>query len=268
MEFDELFPKKKLNDYISDVFDGIHTGFEPSVDLFIATTDYLDDGLFEGFGQILFEIDPDTPDAEMLRELRDNVHVFSAFKSHHSAELLGEVIFDNEGIKRSFKDFRVDAMQMFNLTHDTHLKTEFVTSVSNGRSAAQWLDVIADADVFPFMKYSTIGDERVRPDHADFDGIVRPINDKFWKTHFPPNGFRCRCDASRMTGDESGFKQTSKKALKAIPDPPALFKMNAGIDRVVFDPKHPAFTVADRFKVVAKRNFDLPLFHGKHADTK
>lgn len=255
-----------MNKYIADIHGSVITGFKPSVDLFIATCDFLDDGLWTGFGEILFDIDPDTPDFELLRDLRDNVHVFSAFKSHHSAELIGELIWDDQGNKRSFKAFKTDAMQMFNLTHDTHLKTEFRTSVSNGRAAAQWRDVVENAEIFPFMKYSTIGDERVRPEHEDFDGITRPINDRFWRKHFPPNGFNCRCDVERLTGDESGFRTTPKRVSDRAALPPELFQMNAGIDRVIFDPKHPAFTVADRFKVAAKRNFDLPLFYGKHGE--
>lgn len=267
MKFDDLFPEQSLNAYIADVFDGVHSGFSPSTDLFVATAEFLDSGLFEGYGQTLFDIDPDSLDAEMLRDLRDNVHVFSAFKSHHSAEQIGELIWDGSGTKRPFNEFKADAMKMFHLTHDTHLKTEHRTSVANGRSAAQWRDVVADADIFGFMKYETIGDERVRPEHENFDGITRPIGDKFWRRHFPPNGFNCRCDVSRKTGLESGFEQTPTKVARRVPDPPELFRMNAGIDRVIFDPKHPAFTVADRFKVVAKNNFDLPLKFGKHSKT-
>ena len=264
MEFNELFPESKLTKYIRKIFDGTFSGFKPSVELFIATCNFLDAGLWDGFGEILFDMDPDTADAKLLSDLRDNVHVFSAFKSHHSAELIGELIWDENGVKRSFKDFRVDAMEMFGITHDTHLKTEFRTSVSNGRAAAQWRDVVADADLFPFMKYNTVGDERVRPDHEDYDGITRPVTDKFWKKHFPPNGFNCRCDVTKLTGLESGFKVTDKKVANAAVLPPELFQMNAGIDRVIFDPRHPYFTVADRYKVAAKENFNLPLNFGKH----
>ena len=89
-----------MNKYIADIHGSVITGFKPSVDLFIATCDFLDDGLWTGFGEILFDIDPDTPDFELLRDLRDNVHVFSAFKSHHSAELIGELIWDDQGNQR------------------------------------------------------------------------------------------------------------------------------------------------------------------------
>lgn len=265
MGFDDHFSEKAVQLYIRDVFDSIHTGFNPSVDLYMATAEYLDTGLFGGYGQTLFDLPDDTPDFEMLRDLRDNIHVFSAFKSHHSAELLGELIWGDDGIKRPFSAFRDDAMKMFGITHDVHLKTEWRTSVANGRGAAQWLDITRDIDLFPFLKYETIGDERVRPDHEDFDGITRRADDKFWRKHFPPNGFNCRCDAIQMTGHERGFKETSTKTARSIAEPPKLFQMNAGVDRVIFSPKHPVFTVADRYKIAAKNNFGLPLLFGEHA---
>lgn len=36
-------------------------------------------------------------------------------------------------------------------------------------------------------------DRRVRPSHAILDGKVYPADHEFWATHYPPNGFRCRC---------------------------------------------------------------------------
>ena len=36
-------------------------------------------------------------------------------------------------------------------------------------------------------------DDRTRPQHREWDGIVRSIDDDFWSTHYPPCGFQCRC---------------------------------------------------------------------------
>lgn len=264
MKFSDFFTNKMLVKYLNEIFGFVHNGFRPSLDLYIATADYLDEGLWAGFGQSLFDMDVDSVDKELLRDLRDNLHVFSAFKSHHSAQLLSELIWDDKGEKRNFTDFRADAMKMFNITHDTHLKTEFRTSVANGRSANQWREITRDESIFPYLKYSTIGDERVRDDHDELDGITRKTNDSFWAKHFPPNGFNCRCDVEKMTGLETDFKTTDKRKLKSLPEIPKLFQMNAGVDRVIFSPKHPYFTVADRYKVAAKDNFGLPLKYGKH----
>ena len=42
-------------------------------------------------------------------------------------------------------------------------------------------------------KYVTVGDDRVRSEHAGFDGVTLPKDAPFWATNRPPNGWACRC---------------------------------------------------------------------------
>lgn len=44
-----------------------------------------------------------------------------------------------------------------------------------------------------YARYVTVGDHRVRPTHQEWQGIILPITHPFWQTHWPPNGFNCRC---------------------------------------------------------------------------
>jgi hypothetical protein len=41
-----------------------------------------------------------------------------------------------------------------------------------------------------------------RPLHLAWNGRTLPIDHEFWKTHYPPNGWRCHCRAVRAYRDE------------------------------------------------------------------
>lgn len=58
------------------------------------------------------------------------------------------------------------------------------------------------ADAFPFLQYISMEDDRVRPAHAALNGVVLPRDHEFWKTHFPPWGWGCRCQAVPITEDD------------------------------------------------------------------
>lgn len=44
------------------------------------------------------------------------------------------------------------------------------------------------------VRYLTQNDAHVRPEHAAWNNIVLPADDPWWETHWPLNGWGCRCD--------------------------------------------------------------------------
>ncbi len=63
-------------------------------------------------------------------------------------------------------------------------------------SAGQW-QAANDPDIAGILwgfRYVTMGDERVRDEHAGYDGMQLPKDDPIWLEAWPPNGWACRCD--------------------------------------------------------------------------
>ncbi|WP_448578920.1 phage head morphogenesis protein [Thermosphaera sp.] len=70
-------------------------------------------------------------------------------------------------------------------------------------AAAQWQVMDRHRDAFPFWMYQTFEDSRVRPAHAALDGLVLPADHPFWRDHYPPWDWGCRCQVVPLTEEEA-----------------------------------------------------------------
>jgi len=72
------------------------------------------------------------------------------------------------------------------------LRNIFYTNTRVAYNVGRWQhqDQLTDA---PYLRYVSILDHRNRPTHAKNHGIIRHKDDAFWNTHYPPNGWNCRC---------------------------------------------------------------------------
>ncbi|BET67195.1 hypothetical protein ASA1KI_21130 [Opitutales bacterium ASA1] len=69
-------------------------------------------------------------------------------------------------------------------------------------AASQYAVLARQVDVFPFWRYESQDDPRVRPAHARLDGLIFPADHPFWQTHFPPWEWGCRCRVVALTQDD------------------------------------------------------------------
>lgn len=93
------------------------------------------------------------------------------------------------------------AAELEGVSDNAKARAEFLlrTHVAQARAMAKWRDIQRDADFLPYLMYQTHGDDRVRPEHKALDGKILPAGDDFWKTHFPPWDYGCRCTVVQLT---------------------------------------------------------------------
>ena len=70
--------------------------------------------------------------------------------------------------------------------------------------------------VRPYWVYEAVHDSRTRPAHRAMDGLCFPADHEFWRTHYPPNGFRCRCRVRALSAAQ--VKARGLDVLNKLPD--------------------------------------------------
>lgn len=80
----------------------------------------------------------------------------------------------------------------------------FNTNLSSAYSAGRWQQQTDPAvrQVRPFLRYIPSISRDPRIEHMAFYNLVLPSDDPFWVTHYPPNGFGCKCGVVSVSGRE------------------------------------------------------------------
>lgn len=82
-------------------------------------------------------------------------------------------------------------------------QTNMATSYAAGRR--QQMDDPEVAAVRPYWRYDhSDGVLHPRPLHLSWDGLTLPRDHEFWKTHFAPNGWGCRCEIFPVKAPAAG----------------------------------------------------------------
>ncbi|OCQ21961.1 phage head morphogenesis protein [Pseudoalteromonas luteoviolacea] len=93
---------------------------------------------------------------------------------------------------------------------------------NTARAAGRWQQQERVKHRRPYLLYLTAGDSRVRPQHSAWNYILLPIEHNFWHTHYPPNGWNCRCKVVSLSDADikrMGLTVTPDSALKNYQKP-------------------------------------------------
>lgn len=88
------------------------------------------------------------------------------------------------------------------------IQTIFRTQSQIAHSAGRWEAAQSPEidDILWGYQYVTVGDDRVRENHANLDGVTLPKNDPFWLRFWPPNGYNCRCQVIEMFDEQESVQ--------------------------------------------------------------
>ncbi len=134
--------------------------------------------------------------------------------------------------KEMMTDPKTGVKKLVQLGSHRRLKVIYDTNLRMASATGKWQRIQKAKSGLPYLRYSAVMDGKTRPLHRQWHGIILPVDHVFWKTHFPPNGWFCRCRARQLSKYE-----LNKNGWKVSDDPKINFldyedKRNGLIRRV------------------------------------
>ena len=130
----------------------------------------------------------------------------------------------------SFTDFKKRIAGIDELYNVTYLQAEYNTAVASAQMGAKWQELSG----YPMLEYRTVGDDKVRPEHAALDGLILKSVDPIWDKIYPPNGWNCRCTVIPAAATDTLTPRTHAKDLMKAADIQPYFRRNGGKEKVIY----------------------------------
>jgi len=150
-----------------------------------------------GIGNIT-TTDLNKPDFLRRSLFESNIARFAASKT--SREVLDLNRLKNSA--KDFADFHSQASALNIKYNKGWLKAEYDTAHAVGQNSKDYYNQIDNADIFPFVQFDTVGDGKVRDEHAQLDGVTVKIGSKEHDLLTPPLGYNCRCKLRQLTDSD------------------------------------------------------------------
>ena len=228
---------------------GFDVGKNIDPDLYEHTFGKLGGAVEKSYGKVEFG----SPDYEFLEQMKRNVAVFSAFKTHRQQNEIHSVLFDESGKMKSFDQFRKDTKKIIEDYNVNWLRTEYDTAVSRARFASDFRRYQSNKDVMPNLEWLPSLAAHPRDAHRVFYHRIYPLDDPFWRTNYPGSLWNCQCR----------YRNTDKPAThgdtkESVPPAKGLGE-NPGITGSVFTDDHPYIKDADEEAKEAVEKFLEPI---------
>jgi hypothetical protein len=95
------------------------------------------------------------------------------------------------------------------------LKVIYDTNLRQAHAEGQWARIQEAKESLPFLMYDHTPSAHERKEHAAWDGLVLPVDDPWWRSHYPVRAWGCKCRAIQL-----GQRQLDRMGRK-VGTPPA-----------------------------------------------
>ena len=197
----------------------------------------------EGHAKALDSSFETIPMSDTMRgRLQQSDYIFSGIKTFHELNEAFPSLIDENGNRKPFERFLNDVQKIDQTYNRNYLRAEYNFCQASAQMAANWEQIEADGDRYN-LQYRTAGDDKVRPEHAELDGVTLPPSDPFWRTYYPPNGWNCRCTAVQVRKSkyaETPHDEAMQRGERATAkDKRGMFQFNSGIQQKAFPDYNP-----------------------------
>ncbi|PZU93116.1 MAG: hypothetical protein DI527_07660 [Chelatococcus sp.] len=110
--------------------------------------------------------------------------------------------------EKSVLDPRTGEIAKVQLGSLRRLDLIYDANIRSAEAAGDWVRIQRVADVLPYLEYLTSTSERKRPLHLSWVGTTLLASDSWWSTHYPPNGWRCKCRVRSRAVPREGAQLT------------------------------------------------------------
>lgn len=235
---------------IKGVFEGTVDRHNLPVAYYKSFRDPMAEAIKKGMGRDAGKFD------DLYESLQLNGQAFAGAKTYN---LVGELEVLKSQIS-DYKEYEAKAKAVVNQFH-TWGEAEINTAQQQASQARQWAIIEDDADLFPLLKYQTIGDACMicKP----LDGIVAPVGSPIWVKIYPCNHYNCYCIVTQHLAGQ--VELTDKKQLAGLVNGSTkfmspVFTSNPGKTKQIYTAKHPYFaSIPKSDREYAKENFGLPI---------
>lgn len=148
------------------------------------------------------------------------------------------------------------------------LKTIYDTNLRTSYAAGTWERIERTKKTRPYLAYRGIKDDRQRAQHRQWSDVVLPVDHEWWNTHYPPNGWKCRCGVQQLSERDVARRGLTVSDIGPSDAPRTFIDKRTGNTILVPPGLDPGFAYnvgKARMKAMVPQQMDRPLeipFHG------